>query len=49
MSALVGSTDNELWIYEGSSLHGTYIFEGSDGPDMTQRLLTFVSRVTGNN
>jgi len=49
MSALVGSTDNEIWIYEGSSLHGTYIFEGSDGPDMTQRLLTFINRVTGNN
>lgn len=49
MSALAGSADNELWIYEGSSLHGTYIFEGSDASDMTQRLLAFVERVAGDN
>ncbi len=36
--------DKELWIYEGSSLQGTYIFEGADGLDMEQRLLAFAAR-----
>lgn len=35
----------ELWIYEGSSLHGTFIFEGADGSDLQQRLLTFISKM----
>ncbi len=44
---LAGSTDKTLWIYEGSSLHGTYIFEGADGPDLSRRLLEFIGQVTG--
>lgn len=44
-----GSSDKELWIYEGSSLHGTYIFEGADGPDLQRRLLDFLARVTGRD
>jgi hypothetical protein len=47
MSALAGSAKKDLWIYEGSSLHGTYIFDGADGPDMQRRLLEFVAAVTG--
>ncbi|GAB4471073.1 MAG: hypothetical protein Kow00124_07850 [Anaerolineae bacterium] len=43
---LAGSADKTLWIYEGSSLHGTYIFEGADGPDLSRRLFEFLSRVT---
>ena len=49
MSELAGSADKEVWIYEGSSLHGTYIFEGSDGPDMTGRLLALIDRVAGDS
>jgi len=49
MSELAASADKEVWIYEGSSLHGTYIFEGSDGPDMTGRLLALIDRVAGDN
>lgn len=47
MAALVGSDKKNIWIYEGSSLHGTYIFDGADGPDMQRRLLEFVAAVTG--
>ncbi len=45
MYELASSAQKELWIYEGSSLHGTYIFEGADGPDLEQRLLAFAARV----
>lgn len=47
MSAKAGSAKKDVWIYEGSSLHGTYIFDGADGPDMQRRLLEFVAAVTG--
>jgi pimeloyl-ACP methyl ester carboxylesterase len=47
MQALAPTTDSTLWIYEGSSLQGTFIFEGADGPDLQQRLLEFVARVAG--
>ena len=36
-----------LWVYEGSSLQGTYILEGADGPDLQRRLLEFVAGVAG--
>lgn len=42
-----GSARKELWIYEGSSLHGTYIFEGADGPDLERRLLAFAAHALG--
>jgi alpha/beta superfamily hydrolase len=45
MYALAGSSQKELWIYEGSSLHGTYIFDGADGPDLQRRLLEFVAGI----
>lgn len=48
MSEMAGSADKEVWIYEGSSLHGTYIFEGSDGADITGRLLALIDRVAGD-
>jgi len=47
MSAKAGSDKKNVWIYEGSSLHGTYIFDGADGPDLQRRLLEFVAAVTG--
>jgi hypothetical protein len=37
----------EIWIYEGSSLHGTYILEGIDAPDLTERLLDFADSAAG--
>jgi pimeloyl-ACP methyl ester carboxylesterase len=43
---LVGG-DAEVWIYEGSSLHGTFIFQGADQDDLIQRLLDFADRVSG--
>lgn len=46
MSALAGSSKKDMWIYEGSSLHGTFIFDGADGPDLTRRLLEFIVGVT---
>jgi pimeloyl-ACP methyl ester carboxylesterase len=46
MSALAGSAQKDMWIYEGSSLHGTYIFDGADGSDLQRRLLEFVAQVT---
>ncbi len=47
MSATAGGV-TELWIYEGSSLHGTYLFEGFDRADLLERLRAFVSGVTGS-
>lgn len=47
MHELAGGTDKTLWIYEGSSLQGTFIFEGADANDLRQRLIDFVVRVTG--
>ncbi len=47
MYDLAGSAQKELWIYEGSSLHGTYIFEGADGSDLERRLLAFAAYVLG--
>lgn len=46
MSALVAGPDKQVWIYEGSSLHGTYILEGADSADLQRRLLDFAARVT---
>lgn len=46
MYAAAGSSQKDLWIYEGSSLHGTYILEGADGPDLQRRLLDFIAKVT---
>ena len=46
MAGLAGSSKKDLWIYEGSSLHGTFIFDGADGPDLARRLLEFVAGVT---
>jgi pimeloyl-ACP methyl ester carboxylesterase len=43
MYGLAGSSKKDLWIYEGSSLHGTYIFEGADGSDLQRRLLEFIA------
>lgn len=45
MSALAGSSNKTLWIYEGSSVQGTYILEGADGPDLQKRLLEFIASV----
>ncbi len=43
MQALTPTGDSTLWIYEGSSLPGTFIFDGADGPDLQRRLLEFVA------
>jgi hypothetical protein len=45
---LAGSSDKEVWIYEGSSLSGTFIFEGADQADLVGRLLEFSDRISGN-
>lgn len=45
MYNLAGSNDKQLWIYEGSSLHGTYMLEGADRPNLEQRLVEFVAHV----
>jgi pimeloyl-ACP methyl ester carboxylesterase len=37
--------DKSVWVYEGSGVHGTFIFDGVDGPDLTRRLLEFIKRV----
>lgn len=47
MFAAAGGSDKELWIYEGSGVQGTYIFEGADGANLRQRLIEFVARVVG--
>jgi dipeptidyl aminopeptidase/acylaminoacyl peptidase len=47
MQQTAGGSSKDLWIYEGSSLHGTYIFEGADSQDAIRRLLDFVAQVTG--
>ncbi len=47
MYNVAGGADKQLWIYEGSSLHGTFMLEGADRPDLEQRLLEFVAHVTG--
>jgi pimeloyl-ACP methyl ester carboxylesterase len=44
---MVPAGNKEIWIYEGSSLHGTFILGGADGSDMERRLLEFTSRVLG--
>ncbi len=48
MYNVAGGSDKQIWIYEGSSLHGTYILEGADGPNLEQRLTEFVARVSGS-
>lgn len=48
MAEAAGSADKTLWIYEGSSLSGTYLLEGSDGADLTQRLLDFAGQTLGS-
>ncbi|MBN1428619.1 MAG: alpha/beta hydrolase [Anaerolineae bacterium] len=45
MYEAAGRADKQFWIYEGSSLHGTYILEGADAPDLKQRLLEFIDQV----
>ncbi len=45
---MVPEGNKEIWIYEGSSLHGAFIFGGADGSDMKSRLLEFTSRVLGS-
>lgn len=45
MADSAGSADKEVWIYEGSGLGGTYLLEGSDGADLTRRLLEFAAKV----
>lgn len=47
MYNVAGGTDKQLWIYEGSSLHGTFMFDGADRPDLEQRLSDFIAHVTG--
>lgn len=47
MYAIAGGK-KALWVYEGSSLHGTYILEGADGPDLQRRLLEFIASVTAS-
>jgi hypothetical protein len=44
---LAGSDDKEVWIYEGSSLNGTFLFQGADQADLSERLLDFADRVGG--
>jgi dienelactone hydrolase len=48
MYAVAGGSDKQIWIYDGSSLHGTFILEGADGPDLERRLLEFVAHVAGS-
>lgn len=48
MSEQAASVDKEAWLYEGTSLRGTYLFEGADAADVTSRLLAFVARAAGN-
>ncbi len=48
MFELAGGSDKELWIYEGISLHGTYLFEGADADDLRRRLLEFAARAAGS-
>lgn len=45
MAALAGGGPKSLWIYEGSSVQGTFLLEGADGPDMQKRLLEFIASV----
>jgi alpha/beta superfamily hydrolase len=45
---LAGGGNKEVWIYEGSSLHGTFIFQGADEADLIGRLLDFANRVSGS-
>lgn len=47
MFDLAGGTDKQVWIYEGSSLPGTYIFEGADRADLERRLIEFAARIFG--
>lgn len=48
MSEQAASADKEAWLYEGTSLRGTYLFEGADAADVTSRLLAFVASTAGN-
>jgi esterase/lipase len=48
MYDLAGGSDKDLWMYEGSSLQGAFIFDGADANDLRTRLLDFVARVTGS-
>jgi len=47
MADQTASPDKTIWVYEGSSLHGTFIFEGANGSDLTRRLLEFINRLFG--
>ncbi|NDJ55348.1 MAG: hypothetical protein GYB68_19935 [Chloroflexi bacterium] len=49
LEALATNSESELWIYEGNSMHGTFILESLDGPDMERRLLDFFGRVLSDS
>jgi dienelactone hydrolase len=40
--------NKSLWIYEGSSLQGTFILEGADAQDLQQRLLNLIAAAGGS-
>lgn len=47
MAERAASPVKDVWIYEGTSLRGTYLFEGADAADVTRRLLEFAASVAG--
>lgn len=47
MYAVAAGSTKDMWIYEGSGLAGTFMFEGADAADLTRRLLEFATQVTG--
>lgn len=48
MAEQAASPEKDVWIYEGTSLRGTYLFEGADAADVTRRLLEFAASVAGD-
>lgn len=42
MSERVGGSPSEIWIYEESSLHGTYLLESLNSEDVQRRILEFI-------
>lgn len=46
MGEAVGSSDKEVWIYETVGVHGIYLFETNDGPDIERRLFEFATRIS---
>jgi pimeloyl-ACP methyl ester carboxylesterase len=47
MADLAAGPDKSIWVYEGSSVHGTFIFDSANGEDLQSRLLAFIARVIG--